>query len=181
MFRIMNDEQYIHICQFKTGLIGLHNSWVQVQEFNLLASQEHHLIFRHNYYHLNLAYSHLVVHWSIVKFLLCHKLIKKRSGNIFHIPSLNLFTVSAVRLLISPNCHSAPECICIECVHVCGPSPQSVGIGAEATWWITGRWWEEAQPRTASPLTASETSSFVISPSGPVAETILEVLFWEHK
>lgn len=56
------------------------------------------------------------------------------------------------------------------------PSPQSLGIGAEATWWITGRWWEELQPSTESPLMPSETSSFVISPSGPVAETIVDVL-----
>ena len=95
--------------------------------------------------------------------------------------SLMKFLISllntAVRVLISLKCHSAPACVCIECMQVCGSSPQSLGMGAEATWWITGRWWEEAQPSTVSPSTRSETSSFVISPSGPMARTILEVLF----
>lgn len=91
----------------------------------------------------------------------------------------NLFG-TAVRVLINLKCKKAPLCICIEWVHSWGSSPQSLGIGAEATWWITGRWWEEAQPSTGSPSTGSETSSFVISPSGPAARTILEGLFWEH-
>ena len=49
--------------------------------------------------------------------------------------------------------------------------PQSEGMGAEATWWTTGRSASgerlRRRPRTESPSEDSGTSSLVISPSGP--------------